>query len=248
MILHAGRIFTAGSPAGTIVSVGSLGRASIIIGRPGTCKDPKNITDEAILCTFLSVWLQQYIYIYIYIYHRSKDLFNKYIIIIIIIIMSRRQHRYPWPSLATFPYHSSPPAGLQGYILCPHIVAVCKFVLVVLLLHIHMWGSTGVHHLWARPCFLSKCQFDNSALCWHLAQHMLYFIDYKVNKFFIEGFNIMIRYVGTIEHERKRNHCQSFDINIALTTDCFHINLYINYFIYIHRYKSMKTWILAMNF
>ena len=86
-----------------------------------------------------------YIYIYIYIY-----------IIIIIIIMSRRQRGYPWPSLAISPYHSSPPAGLQGYILCPHIVAVCKFVLVVLLLHIHMWGSTGVHRLWARPCFSSS--------------------------------------------------------------------------------------------
>ena len=53
------------------------------------------------------------------------------IIIIIIIIMSRRQRGYPWPSLAISPYHSSPPAGLQGYILCPHIVAVCMFVLVV---------------------------------------------------------------------------------------------------------------------
>ena len=42
---------------------------------------------------------------------------------IIIIIMSRRQRGYPWPSLAISPYHSSPPAGLQGYILCPHIVA-----------------------------------------------------------------------------------------------------------------------------
>ena len=70
--------------------------------------------------------------------------------------MSRRQRGYPWPSLAISPYHSSPPAGLQGYILCPHIVAVCKFVLVVLLLHIHMWGSIGVHHLWARPCFSSS--------------------------------------------------------------------------------------------
>ena len=29
------------------------------VGRPETCKDPKN-TDEAILCTFLSVWLQSY--------------------------------------------------------------------------------------------------------------------------------------------------------------------------------------------
>ena len=31
MILHAGRIFTVGSPAGTIVSVGSLGRASMML-------------------------------------------------------------------------------------------------------------------------------------------------------------------------------------------------------------------------
>ena len=77
-------------------------------------------------------------------------------IIIIIIIMSRRLRGYPWPSLAISPYHSSPPAGLQGYIPCPHIAAVCKFVLVVPLLHIHVWGSTGVHRLWARPCFSSS--------------------------------------------------------------------------------------------
>ena len=89
--------------------------------------------------------------------HRLKLMWKNFndwiiiIIIIIIIIMSRRQYGYPWLSLATSPYHSSPPAGLQGYILCPLLVAVCKFVLVVLLLHIHMWGSTGVHRLWARP-------------------------------------------------------------------------------------------------
>ena len=77
-------------------------------------------------------------------------------IIIIIIIMSCRQHGYPWPSLATSPNHWSPPAGLQGYILCPHIVAVCKFELVVLLLHGHMWGSIGVHPLRARPYFSSS--------------------------------------------------------------------------------------------
>ena len=73
-----------------------------------------------------------------------------------IIIMSCRQHRYPWPSLATSPYHSSPPAGLLSYILCPHIAAVCKFGLVVLLLLGHMWGSIGVHRLRARPCFSSS--------------------------------------------------------------------------------------------
>ena len=78
------------------------------------------------------------------------------IIIIIIIIMSCRQHGYPWPSLATSPYHSSPPAGLLGYILCPHIAAVCKFGLVVLLLLGHMWGSIGIRHLRALPCFSSS--------------------------------------------------------------------------------------------
>ena len=77
-------------------------------------------------------------------------------IYIIIIIMSRRLRGYPWPSLAISPYHSSPPAGLQDYNPCPHIAAVCKFVLVVPLLHIHEWGSTGVHRLWARPCFSSS--------------------------------------------------------------------------------------------
>ena len=58
----------------------------------------------------LSLSISQNIYIYIYIY-------------IYIIIMSCLQHGYPWPSLATSPYYSSPPAGLQGYIVCPHIVA-----------------------------------------------------------------------------------------------------------------------------
>ena len=50
---------------------------------------------------------------------------SKYINDFIIIIMSCRQHRYPWPSLATTPYHSSLLAGLQGYIPYPHIAAVC---------------------------------------------------------------------------------------------------------------------------
>ena len=51
----------------------------------------------------------------------------------IIIIMSCRRHGYPWPSLTTFPYRSSPPAGLQSHTLYPHIAAGCMFVLVVLL-------------------------------------------------------------------------------------------------------------------
>ena len=57
--------------------------------------------------------------------------FKMQVAFIIIIIMSCRQHGYPWPSLATSPYHSSPPAGLLGYILCPHIAAVCKFGLEI---------------------------------------------------------------------------------------------------------------------
>ena len=48
-------------------------------------------------------------------------------------------------SLTISGYRSSPPAGLQGYILHRHIAAVCMFELVVLLLLGHMWGSIGVH-------------------------------------------------------------------------------------------------------
>ena len=32
----------------------------------------------------------------------------------------------------------------------------CMFVLVVLLLPGHMWGSIGVYHLWTSPCFSSS--------------------------------------------------------------------------------------------
>ena len=94
------------------------------------------------VCFILSFYFSFPLYIYIY--------------IIIIIIMSCRQHGYPWPSLATSSYHSSPLAGLQSYILCPHIAVVCKFGLVVLLLLGHMWGSIGVHYWRARPCFSSS--------------------------------------------------------------------------------------------
>ena len=48
----------------------------------------------------------------------------------VIIIMLCRQHGYPWPSLATFPYHSSLLAGPQGYIPYPHRAAVSRFELV----------------------------------------------------------------------------------------------------------------------
>ena len=73
-----------------------------------------------------------------------------------IIIMSCHQHGYPWPSHTTFPYCSSPLAGLQGYIPYPHIAAECMFVLGILLLPGHVWRSIGIHRLWARPCFSSS--------------------------------------------------------------------------------------------
>ena len=79
-----------------------------------------------------------------------------YIYIINLIIMSCRQHEYPCPSFATYPYLSLPLAGLKDYIQYPHRAAVCMFELAVLLLLGHMWGSIGVHPLWARPCFSSR--------------------------------------------------------------------------------------------
>ena len=90
--------------------------------------------------------------------------------------MSCRQYGYPWPSLATSPYHSSPPAGLQGYILCPHIVAVCKFELVILLLH----GHTRFHKLWqssfsrvySNSC--SRCLFEAEIIKIGQSSHKMY--------------------------------------------------------------------------
>ena len=61
--------------------------------------------------------------------------------------MSCRRHGYPWPSLATPPNRPSPRVDIQGYILYPHIAALCMFELAVLLFLGHMWGSIGVHHL-----------------------------------------------------------------------------------------------------
>ena len=115
-------------------------------------------------CLFLSIclwinvcWIYIYIYIYIYLHSYAEHVYiSIFICVYIIIIMSCRLHGYPWPSLATSPYRSSPQAGLQGYIPYPHIAAVSMLELVVLLLLGHVWGSIGVHHLWACPCFSSS--------------------------------------------------------------------------------------------
>ena len=71
-----------------------------------------------------------------------SDLTHIYIYIIIIIIMSRYQHGYFWPSLATPPYRPLPLAGLPGYIQYRHRAAVNMSKLDVLPL---LGPVKGVH-------------------------------------------------------------------------------------------------------
>ena len=62
-----------------------------------------------------------------------------------------------------FPCRSSPQAVLLDNIPYPHIVAECMFVLVVLLLHGHVWGSIRVHHFikkYIRTLFKSSLSVD----------------------------------------------------------------------------------------
>ena len=89
-------------------------------------------------------------------YHEYITFILILLIIIIIIIMSCRQHGYPWPSLATLPYHSSLLACPQGYIPYHHRATVCRFEQVALLLLGHVRGSIREHHLWAHHCFSSS--------------------------------------------------------------------------------------------
>ena len=115
------------------------------------CEQSLSLAIKFVLQPFISIyanWLSlQLIYFNILCKCTSIPPLSLYIIII---IMSCRPHGYPWPSLATFPPRSSPPAGLLDYIPYLHIAAVCMFELVVLLLLGHKWGSIGVHDLWAR--------------------------------------------------------------------------------------------------
>ena len=78
----------------------------------------------------------------------------------LIIIISCYHHRYPWPSLATPPYHPLLPVGLQGYIPYRHWAAVCMFELVVLSLLVHVKRFIEECHLWARPYFSGLSNFD----------------------------------------------------------------------------------------
>ena len=85
---------------------------------------------------------------------------------IIIIIMSCRRHGYPWPSLATSPYRSSPLVGLQGHIPYPHIAAECMFELVVLVLPGHMWGVHRCTSLMSSSLLLQQCPACLVRLTW----------------------------------------------------------------------------------
>ena len=58
MILYAWHIFTLGSPAGTIVSVGSLGRASTMLENLKLVRTPRTALTRWFHALFLSVWLQ----------------------------------------------------------------------------------------------------------------------------------------------------------------------------------------------
>ena len=79
------------------------------------------------VCVFYAIsilWVNIYIYIYIYIHtHKHTHISSSSSMI------SCHRHGYPWPSLATSPYCSSPLAGLQGYIPYPHIADVYMFKL-----------------------------------------------------------------------------------------------------------------------
>ena len=80
--------------------------------------------------------------------------------------MSCWKHGYPWSSLATFPYRSSPQAGLLDNILYPHIVAECMFVLVVLLLHGYVWGVHKSTSLMSSSLLLQQCLACLVRLTW----------------------------------------------------------------------------------
>ena len=71
--------------------------------------------------------------------------------------MSRHQHGYLCPFLATILYRPLFPAGLQDDIPYRPRATVFSFYLVVVPLPVHVKGfTTGVHHLLVRPYFSSS--------------------------------------------------------------------------------------------
>ena len=76
---------------------------------------------------------------------------------ILIFSMSCRQHGYLWASLAASPNRSLLLVGPQGYLPFPHIAAVCRFELVVLLLLGHMGGVHRSTSLMSSSLLLQQC-------------------------------------------------------------------------------------------
>ena len=95
--------------------------------------------------------------------------------IIIIIIMSRYQHGYFWPSLATPPYRPLLPASSLGYISYRHSANVCRFKLVVLPLFVHVKYITYelVPTAPAVSCMSGSFNFYSVRDRWKVAAQML---------------------------------------------------------------------------
>ena len=113
-------------------------------GRRITFFAPAYICVCVYVCIYIYLYTYMYVYIFEYIYRHIYTYIN-------IIIMSRYQHGYFWPSLATPPNRLLLLASLLGYIQYLYIAAVCRFELDVLPLLVPVKGSTEVHHLRARP-------------------------------------------------------------------------------------------------
>ena len=74
----------------------------------------------------------------------------------------------PDPLSPLLPIRSSPPAGLQSYIMYPHIAVVCMFKLVVLLLLSHMWGVHRSTSLMSSSLLLQQCPACLVCLTWRV--------------------------------------------------------------------------------
>ena len=107
--------------------------------------------------------------------------------IYIIIIISCHLHGYHWPSLATFPYRSSPLTGLQGYIPYPHIGAVLAGRPALLG---HMWGSIGVIRISLNIRHLQSTYFP-------VDPFILLYWFYSIRRELIDIFSIIVYFKST---------------------------------------------------
>ena len=94
----------------------------------------KYVKHDKVKTQFYNIYI--YIYIYIYNHHAGSTDIPDPLSPLFLIIHRLRQVFWTTTCILT--------------------VAECMFVLVVLLLHGHVWGSIRVHHLWVRPCFSSS--------------------------------------------------------------------------------------------